>query len=149
MSHIVLMVGLPASGKTTIAKSMDAKRVSRDDIDAMLGGEWSKELAFVHSAIEEHCITVLVQNGYNVVVDRTNLTKEVRSRFIRLANELECTISAVICTCSFETALKRNRARPHPVPEEAMERLLAKTELPTIDEILYDVINTEDLSSYF
>lgn len=73
--------GLPASGKTTRARSWVAKdpqrrvRVNRDDLrkmthDGWTGERWHEDMV---SYLQHPGVLVLLQAGYDVVVDDTNL----------------------------------------------------------------------------
>jgi predicted kinase len=61
--------------------------VNYDSIFPMLsGGEYKYEAAKVpiYRVIEETAIISALKNGLNVVVDRTNLTRKIRARYIEM-----------------------------------------------------------------
>lgn len=78
--EIVVLRGLPASGKTTIAMEYVAKgykRVNKDDLRAMIdGGKWSKGNENSICRVRDAVIEEYLSNGLSVVVDDTNFYKE-------------------------------------------------------------------------
>lgn len=78
-NKLLILQGIPASGKTTFAKKIVHAnpetwiRVSRDDIRDMLGKYWVPKREEVVTKIEHSSIQNGLCNGYNVIVDATNL----------------------------------------------------------------------------
>jgi predicted kinase len=76
MSKLLMLKGLPASGKSTYAKELVSKgwkRVNKDDLRAMIdSSKWSKENE--KNIIEARDLLVIqyLDSGFNVVVDDTN-----------------------------------------------------------------------------
>src|SRR5690349_4678630 len=77
---ILILKGLPASGKSTYAKSVVEKnagiwkRVNKDDLRAMLdGGYWSKSNEKFVLKVRNAIILEALDNDRNVIVDDTNL----------------------------------------------------------------------------
>jgi predicted kinase len=77
--QFVILSGLPASGKSTWAKTwveLEPKqriRVNRDDIRRQLGPYWIPSREKLVTAIEENMIIISLSKGYNVISDNTNL----------------------------------------------------------------------------
>lgn len=71
---LYLMVGFPASGKSTIAKSYGLPILSRD----IEGGTCAALLPKAEDYLKK---------GQSLIIDNTNLTKEARAPFIRLAKK--------------------------------------------------------------
>ena len=76
MTKLLILQGVPASGKSTYSKSLDPKvwtRVNRDDLRRMFGGYMiDKREAFVEY-IEKRIVTAALEDERNVCVDDTNL----------------------------------------------------------------------------
>ena len=80
MLTLTMTKGLPASGKTTWAKEEvlkskgKTKRINKDDLRAMLdAGEWSDKNEAHILKVRDKLIIHYMSNGYNVIVDDTNL----------------------------------------------------------------------------
>src|SRR3990167_6191615 len=76
---VLILKGLPASGKSTYAKELVAqggwKRVNKDDLRAMLdNSKWSKGNENFVLQTRDSIIWHALQNNLNVVVDDTNLS---------------------------------------------------------------------------
>lgn len=93
MPKLLLLKGLPASGKSTHAKELVAKgwkRVNKDDLRAMIdSGKHSKPNEKAILYIEFHIASYFLANGYNVVVDDTNFAYEKEWRNEALAHGAE------------------------------------------------------------
>lgn len=93
MAKLLMLKGLPASGKSTYAKELVAqgwKRVNKDDLRSMIDdNKWSRENEKdIISSEMALCILALKQ-GYNVVVDDTNFGHEDRWREVATKNNAE------------------------------------------------------------
>lgn len=80
---VLILQGLPASGKSTYAKKLVNdnpgawKRVNKDDLRAMLDiSNWSKANEKFVLAMRDQVIVRALSHGYNVVVDDTNLNPQ-------------------------------------------------------------------------
>lgn len=80
--ELLILRGLPASGKTSFARTWvneDSKtriRINRDDIRKSLGPYWVPSRENLVSTIETLSIHNALKQGYNVIIDATNL-KEI------------------------------------------------------------------------
>lgn len=88
MKKLLVLRGLPASGKSTYANELVGKgwkRVNKDDLRAMIDcGRWSRENETQIKAIEDMMVNTFLELGFNVVVDNTNYAWE--SHFKVIAN---------------------------------------------------------------
>ena len=89
--EVVIMKGLPASGKTTSAKVLVVQnkgqymRVSKDDLRGMLEfGRYSYESEKVVRAVRDAIIETLIKLNKSVVVDDTNLSPAHQERIVEL-----------------------------------------------------------------
>lgn len=80
MSKLIMLKGLPASGKSTYAFELvknGYKRVNKDDLRAMIdGGKWSRDNEQIIKNSERMLVIHYLTKGLNVVVDDTNFSYE-------------------------------------------------------------------------
>jgi len=75
---VLMLKGLPASGKSTYAKELVSKnhnwvRVNKDDLRAMMNnGEFSYKLEKQIVKTERELVDIALKNGKSVVIDDTN-----------------------------------------------------------------------------
>jgi predicted kinase len=136
---LILLVGVPASGKSTWANrnAPHAIVVSQDDlIDAITPSGFDHSARPVYAAAEEAIARTALRNGRSVIVDRTNRTRALRKRWLAIAREAECAAVAIVMSADWETCRARNRARfgPRRVCEERIERMIAVFEAPDVSE---------------
>ena len=77
-----MLVGLPASGKSTYAKSIVAKdpsnwvRVNNDDLRAMMNGSvWSQDYEKMITDARNYLIRDALKRGKNVIIDNPFATR--------------------------------------------------------------------------
>ncbi len=122
--EIVIMVGLPASGKSTIARINypSHELISLDEIQNH------------DRKIEEQLIEENLARGKSLVICDTNLTREIRTKHIQIARKYNAHITAVYLHIPIEESLKRNYSRPKPVPVATIYKMKNVLELPSRDE---------------
>ena len=127
--EVVILRGLPASGKTTWATALVQatpfyKRVSKDDLRAMLdAGVYSPEHeAFIRRA-RDLLIQDAVAHGHSVIVDDTNLNPEHVEHIRALVASFNVTVRVVDIVCSVEDAIARDATRAKPVGAERIRAM--------------------------
>lgn len=76
---LLILRGIPASGKSTFSKKLCKNnpytwvRVCKDDIRNMCGKYWVPSREKLITSLEESAISEAFSHGYNVVVDATNI----------------------------------------------------------------------------
>ena len=121
---IMMLKGLPASGKTTYAETLVDDgwlRVNKDDLRAMLNnGKWSKSNeGFVLSLRDEIIIRVLV-SGKNVVVDDTNLNPKHAIQLRSIAEDFDADFEEKFFDVPLEVCVSRNEVRYDSVPTKVI-----------------------------
>jgi predicted kinase len=95
VNRLIVTRGLPASGKTTRARTWAAEdpagraRVNRDDLRSMLHGGWlgiAENEAQV-TVIQRTGVLALLGAGIDVIADDTNLRDDVMERWRELADQ--------------------------------------------------------------
>ena len=121
-----LLVGLPASGKSTFSKHLAASNnaviISTDSIRKILykdetkQGNWSEIEKVLHDSIFKS-----ISKGQSVVIDATHTVKEHRQVLINLSNRINWT--CYFLNTDKETCIKRNLKRSRTVPKHVIESM--------------------------
>lgn len=132
-SALIIYRGLPASGKTTLAKAWVAEdpahraRVNRDDLRLMLhDGVWLGKDTEQHIVkARDRLIRGLLESGIDVASDDTNLASDVVRQLARVASGSGASVRIVDLTAevSLEECVARDRERRHPVGEEVIRKM--------------------------
>ncbi|MFF5454091.1 AAA family ATPase [Streptomyces sp. NPDC012950] len=136
MPVVHVMTGLPASGKTTAARALQAdaegrvRRVNLDDLRTMLdlpdperGRSHTREQTVL--AVQDAAVRAAVDGGFDVVVDNTHLTPHIPKRLKAAVAGLDVTFAVHDFTgVPVEECVRRDAARERPVGEEII-RILA------------------------
>jgi predicted kinase len=134
-----VMTGLPASGKTTAARQLQAgsggrmRRVNLDDLRAMLDlpaqeGE-QRTRSYAHEqtvlAVQDAAVRAAVDGGFDVVVDNTHLTPHIPKRLkAAVAGQAVFFVVHDFTDVTVEECVRRDAARERQVGEEII-RILA------------------------
>lgn len=129
---VTMMSGLPASGKDTWLATHRPKLpvVSLDEVRKELGVDATGEQGGVIQAASEAC-RVHLRAGADFAFNATNLTRQMRQRWLSLFADYGARIEITYLEAPLETLLQRNAKRPQPVPERVIRNLLDKAEPPT------------------
>lgn len=139
MKKIILLKGLPGSGKTTwakkyIAEHANTKRVNKDELREMLDSSvWSKENEAFVLDIRDLIVSMAMIQGYNVIIDDTNFASEheesVREDVeFHNKNTLKerYEVQTAYIVIPLEECIARNAKRAKPVPESVIREMHKK-----------------------
>jgi predicted kinase len=141
---LILLVGIPGSGKTTYAENYSRVRpnihLSSDLIRKEL---WGSEATQgdnneVFSLMQSRAIEAL-NNGKSVVYDATNITRKDRSYTISLCPKF-VKIECHIIWAPIETCIERDAARERTVGKEVIDRMLKRFQAPWYDEGIDEIV---------
>ena len=100
---IEVLVGPIASGKSTYSegRAYEGAIIVNDDsiVKALHAGEYTlynTKLKPLYKLIETQIIYSSISLGKEVVIDRTNLSRETRKRYISIAKSLDTEVNAII-----------------------------------------------------
>jgi predicted kinase len=137
MNKFYMMVGLPASGKSTYAKllaeEIDGIVVSSDGIRA----EWYDDEAIQGDAgkifreVELRCKNAL-GTGRPVIMDATNMNAKKRANFLRQMPE--CKKVCIVMAVPFNECLARDEVRSRSVGPAVMEKMRKSFQMPYYNE---------------
>ena len=128
MKKFIMMVGLPASGKSTIAKKYAEKEnaiiISTDELrEELLGDEASQENNELVFKEAEKRIKENLNNNKNVIFDATNVNYRRRMDFLNRFNKFNPQKIAILVATPYEECLERNLKRERVVPEEVITNM--------------------------
>lgn len=125
--RVVLLVGLPGSGKSTWAAGKPGV-LSSDALRALLADDPDNQQ--IHSRVFRVLRVVLKQRlelkRPLTYIDATNLTPKERSPYIKMAQLLDSDIEALFFDVPPEECIRRNQARDRKVPREVIEAMSRK-----------------------
>ena len=151
--RLILLVGIPGSGKTTYAKEHieeNAVHLSSDAIRAELYGDESIQgnPAEVFSLMQTRAVEAL-NDGKDVWYDATNITRKDRSSIINICPKF-VRIECRIIWAPIEECIKRDAARERTVGKAIIDKMLKRFQTPYVDEgieDIYIVYSIEDFNS--
>lgn len=134
-SEVVVMSGFPGAGKSHwIAEHLSEwPVVSLDGLRVELKVKPRDNQGAVVNLARERAREFL-RRGERFVWNATNLSKDVRSRCLRLLADYKAKIRIVYVEASPKVLTRQNRDRPHPVPEPVLKKLRARWEVPDLTE---------------
>lgn len=152
MNRLVILCGIPGSGKSTYAKELlklhpEWKYVSRDEVRYEFVSDQEHYFDHETDVYKEFCnrISMHLINGNTVIADATHISKASR---IKLMNSLDIQpdeVIAVVINTPFQICMERNSKRVGitRVPDDSMFRMKNKFKSPDaryesyIDKIVY------------
>ena len=136
MKTILILRGLPASGKSTYAKQLIKdnpgmyKRLNRDDMREMLDGyRFSKSNEKFVKRMRDWLILESLRDGKHVIVDDTNLSSKNLNRITQLAEQYrkqtgeEVKVEVKEFEISLEEAIARDAQRKRSVGAQKIRQL--------------------------
>lgn len=134
---LLMLKGLPASGKSTYAKKLADDgwvRVNKDDMRAMLNnGKWSKQNEQYVLQLRDQIVSDSLAAGKSVVVDDTNLAPKHAERLKQLAKEHGATFETKFFDTDIEECIKRDLLRPASVGERVIQNMYKQFLAPEVE----------------
>lgn len=132
IKEVIIMRGLPASGKTTKALEVlsvkeNCVRLNRDSLRDMLnGGVYSPLLEFHIRDIEKQICIDFLRKGFSVVIDDTNLMDRDIERWTNVASLYGAEVSICSMNTPVEECVERDKSREKPVGESVIRGMNKK-----------------------
>ena len=127
---VTVLSGLPATGKSTLAREAKAERISVEDmLDA--GEERGRAVQAAKERLRQ-----ALREGRDAVWDATMLTRPLRRQVVALAESYRARCRIVNVELPDAERARRNCERARPVPDAVVADMLRAWELPTFDEAL-------------
>lgn len=127
MKKVLILKGLPASGKSTYARKLiddnpgQYKRINKDDLRGMLdNGKWSKDNEKFILKIRDQLIISALEDGKNVIVDDTNLHHKHEDQIRQLVKGKAKVEVMGFCEVDVEECIRRDLLRPVSVGEKVI-----------------------------
>lgn len=137
---LIIMVGLPGSGKTTkslqIAEDNNFSYVSRDFVRNMTGLGFGKRELAISKNIYLGLIEAALLRGETVVADATHLKDGSRAPLIALGKQYGAEILSIVMNTSYETCILRNSERDEleMVPQAVLRDMNKALQFPVKQE---------------
>lgn len=135
----IMMCGLPASGKSTLAKELsieyNATIFSSDTLraewygDESIQGDNTKLFVELHRRIKD-CL----KEGGNAIYDATNINYKQRMAFLNELKNIPCEKICIVVATPYEECLNRNAQRERKVPEKVIRKMYRQFDIPWYNE---------------
>ncbi len=134
--RVYVLVGLPASGKSTWLAGRGVTPLSSDALRLLLrDNEADQTIHGVVFALLRRLLRLRLELGAAAsYIDATNLTRRERRQWIKIADWYGAESVAVYFDVPLAVCLERNAARQRVVPAEAMESLAKRLAPPELAE---------------
>ncbi len=133
---MIVLVGLPGSGKSTWARTQAMQTLSSDEIRKLLSGDETNQSIHgpVFATMRHLLRTRLQTDPAPTIVDATNLRRRDRRPWLQIAKQFGVTAEAVYFDVPLELALARNAKRDRVVPADVIQMLQERLQPPTQEE---------------
>lgn len=159
----ILMVGCPASGKTTWAKKFAEHKAEREEEVYIVSSDAIREELFGDERIQRDPTKVFelahkriinaLEAGYEYVIfDATNITRKNRTALMNKIAHIHDEKRCVVFAEPYQTLCERNKSRSREVPQEVIWRMITQFEVPLYSEGYDDIYivnhNTLDMDEH-
>ncbi len=134
--RLVILVGLPASGKSTWAQEKGLPVLSSDAVRQLLTGDPTHQGVnrLVFRTLRQLAAARMEAGMPVTCIDSTALTLWERRCWVRFAQLHNCQAEVVYFDISLEECKRRNAARTRVVPDYVMDLMAARLQPPAVLE---------------
>ncbi len=135
-TQMILMAGLPKSGKTTAIKLLDTQFITRnisqsrviistDEIrKKIFGHQYFAPVEGMVWTFAEGMAEILLPQGVDLIIDALNILPFTRAKWIKIAKKYDVYVDCVWMTTSENECLRRNPKSDEPIPNiEILKRI--------------------------
>lgn len=142
-SEVILLSGLPGSGKDTFIKkhypewpivSLDALRRKYK-----IAPSDKKRTGQIAQMVKEEA-RIHLRKGENFVWNATNITRQMRTQLVDLFTTYNARVKLVYIEVPYEKLMAQNSNRAYPVPNVILDKMIRKLEVPSpieAHEVIY------------
>ncbi len=144
--YLLILCGLPSSGKTTICKNVASLLEDKHDVSTMVvsSDDFRDMLSYSSKGFKpereasvktlyEKAIATGLENGFLVISDDLNYYKSMRSELRQIAKRLCSDYDIVFVDTPVEQAIAWNQERGSPIPLSLIEEINQKLDAPKGD----------------
>ena len=133
---LVVLSGLPGSGKSTWAARQSFSVLSSDAVRQLIADDPAVQTIHrrVFAVLRLLARERLALRRPVTCIDATSLTRWERRQWIRLAEAADCEAEAIFFHTALDVCLARNAQRLRVVPPEVVRDMARRLEPPTIAE---------------
>jgi predicted kinase len=134
--RIVVLAGLPGSGKTAWLAARGLNALSSDELRRILKDDPADQsIHRIVFAALRRLLRIRLELGMRVTyVDATNLSVWERRAYIKLGQQYGCDVEALFFDEPLEVCLQRNKDRIRAVPEETVRQMACRMVPPATAE---------------
>jgi predicted kinase len=134
--RLVVLAGLPGSGKSTWAAQQAYSVLSSDAIRLLIADDPAVQTIHrrVFATLRSLARARMELRRPITCIDATSLTRWERRQWIRLADDADCEAEAIFFNTPLEVCLARNAGRDRVVPTDVVREMARRLEPPSIAE---------------
>ncbi len=153
---LIALCGIPASGKTTLAKQIKHHHPLPSNVQIVSTDDWRDDVFYAdftpskENEVRKKALrkaNAIAEKQLSVVHDDTNYYASMRHEIRDIALKHDCIYESVFVSTPLETALKWNTAREFVIPEHVIRRIDERLDIPGKKYAWDEPLATIDLSS--